>query len=168
MLKPEGATETIKLRAFPCRRQIFSVLTVGSILSTAFSWSNKIKKLTVGAEVIDQDYLLDQRRRTSHQDTEPDKRRDRELDNEKLKVLKVLFVFLFLLRLDTFWWCGAEWSEPHCGTWWWCSWTEGPCHSSGTHTCRKRYQRFFYNLFLQNHSVCVHTSFVKKNKAFKC
>lgn len=40
---------------------------------------------------------MDQSRRTSHQDTEPEKRRDRELDIKKLKVLKVLFVFLFLL-----------------------------------------------------------------------
>lgn len=64
MLKPEGATKTIKHSHF------------WQHLIDGFQLKQQNKKLTVGAEVIDQDYLLDQRLRTSHQDTEPEKRRE--------------------------------------------------------------------------------------------
>lgn len=39
---------------------------------------NRVAKLTVGAEVVDQDDLVNEGRRTSHQDTEREQRGDGE------------------------------------------------------------------------------------------
>lgn len=45
---------------------------------------NKAHKLTVRAEVVNQDDLLNQRRRTSHQDTEGKRKKERDGDQKKI------------------------------------------------------------------------------------
>lgn len=55
---------------------------------------NKAHKLTVRAEVVNQDDLLNQRRRTSHQDAEGKRKKERDGDQKKIISVPVLSIQL--------------------------------------------------------------------------